>query len=133
GTFPWREREAFGKYGLLGTRSRDFHPSMLFSVFSVSSVVRSETWKIRKFFLAAVHVHGPVLGAALQRGHRLAGVEQAELVEHLLDRVEGLQLAGAELHAHLVDLFDAHAVLAGDGAADLDAQLQDGRTVGFRA
>ncbi len=31
----------------------------------------------------------------------------------------------AELDAHLVDLLDADAVLAGDGAADLDAQLQD--------
>ncbi len=30
-----------------------------------------------------------------------------------------------ELHAHRVDLLDADAMLAGDGAADLHAQLQD--------
>jgi hypothetical protein len=39
--------------------------------------------------------------------------------EHLL------ALLGAELHAHRVELLDAHAVLAGDGAAHRDAGLQD--------
>ena len=52
-------------------------------------------------------------------------------VEYLFYRMEGLKFIGAELYAHLVDLLDAHAVFAGDGAADLDAQFQDRRAVGF--
>ena len=41
--------------------------------------------------------------------------------------------AGAELHAHLAQLLDAHAVLAGDRAADLDADLEDAAAELLRA
>jgi hypothetical protein len=71
-----------------------------------------------------VHVHAAELRAAVERGHHLAGIQQPVLVERVLDGAESLELARAELDAHLVDLLDADSVLAGDGAADLEAQLQ---------
>src|SRR5262245_4324963 len=74
--------------------------------------------------LPAFHAHASELGAAVQRGNVLARVEEALRVEGALHALEALDLGGAELHAHLVDLLHAHAVLAGDGAADLDAFLQ---------
>src|SRR3979490_84692 len=64
-------------------------------------------------------------GAARERRHRLAGIEQATRIEGALHREERLQLVGAELQAHLVDLLDADPMLAGNGAAHLDAFLHD--------
>ena len=75
--------------------------------------------------LTAVHMHVTELGAARQGRHRLAGVEQATGIEGRLDGVELGQFEGIELHAHLVDLLDADAVLASNGAADLHAQFED--------
>src|SRR2546429_6165968 len=43
----------------------------------------------------------------------------------MLDRVEPLELAGRELDAHAADFFESDPVLAGNRAADLDAQLQN--------
>ena len=61
-----------------------------------------------------------------QRRHGLARIEQAVRHRTRASRAwKARSSSGAELHAHLVDLLDADAVLAGDGAADLDAQLQD--------
>ena len=71
--------------------------------------------------LPAVYVHPAHLGAAVKRWHRLAGIEQPLGIEGALDRVKALQLQRCELHAHLIDLFDADAVLAGDRPASLDA------------
>src|SRR6185312_16220094 len=71
------------------------------------------------------HVHAAPLGAAPERGHRLAGIEDAGRVEGALHGVEGFDLGRAELHAHLAQLLDAHAVLAGDRAAHLHAALED--------
>jgi len=76
---------------------------------------------------AAVHVHRAELGAAVQGRHGAAGVQEALGVEGGLETVEGLELGRAELHAHRVELLDADAVLAGDRAADLDAQFEDAR------
>ena len=75
-----------------------------------------------------MHVHRAELRAAVQRRHGLAGVEQALRVEGPLEGVELLEFRGAELLAHGVDFFHADAVLAGDGAACLDAAPQDQRT-----
>jgi len=66
----------------------------------------------------------PIFRAASRGRHALARIEQAERVEGSLDGVELAQFLGRELDAHLIDLLDAHAMLAGDGAADLDAQFQ---------
>src|SRR5690348_14381884 len=43
----------------------------------------------------------------------------------MLHRMKRLELTGAELHAHLVDLLDPHAVLPGDATALADAELED--------
>ena len=73
----------------------------------------------------ALHVRAAPFGAALERRHRLAGIEDAVGIEGALHVVEGGELGRAELHAHLPQLLDAHAVLAGDRAAHLDAKLED--------
>src|SRR5512134_3978984 len=89
-----------------------------------ASVSPSEPGKIRVRQRAAANDHPSELGATLQRGDVLAGVEQAGRVERPLDAAEALELRAGELRAHLVDLLDADAVLAGDRAADLDALLE---------
>src|SRR5512143_3123640 len=70
-------------------------------------------------------MHAAVLGAAVQRGDHLARVQRARRVEGRLDALHQRTLLLAELHAHRTELLDADAVLAGDGAAERDAQLQD--------
>ena len=55
----------------------------------------------------------------------LCGIEQPFRVEHGLDPHLQGKLGGRELHRHQIALLDADAVLAGQAAADLDAQLQD--------
>ena len=72
--------------------------------------------------------HHAELGTAVQCRHRFAGVQQPELIERVLDRVEDSQFGRAELHTHLVDLFHTYAVLTGDGAADFHAQYEDSGT-----
>lgn len=47
--------------------------------------------------------------------------------------MEERDLVGVELHAHLVDLLAADAVLARDAAARRDAQLEDLAAERFRA
>src|SRR5690349_5432097 len=77
----------------------------------------SEPGDVGTRHLPAVDVHAAPLGAALERGHGLARVQDAGRIEGALHRVEGLDLGRAELHAHLAKLLDPDAVLAGDGAA----------------
>src|SRR3954468_12328507 len=93
----------------------------------------SETWKFRKVLLSTMHAHGAKLGTALQRRHGFAGIEQPMLIKCGLDGMKSLELSGVELHAHLVDLFESHPMLAGDGAAHFYAELQDGCAVRFCA
>ena len=61
---------------------------------------------------AAAHQHLSVFGAAVQRRDHLARIEQARAVERTLDATHLLQLGGAELHAHRIELLDADTVLA---------------------
>src|SRR5688572_33054179 len=72
-------------------------------------------------------VHAAPLGAALERGHGLPGIEDARRVERRLHRVERGDLGRAELQAHLPELLDPHAVLAGDRAAHFHAALEYSR------
>ena len=51
----------------------------------------SEALQFGEFDFAVMDMHAPVLGATVQAGHRLAGIEQAALVERCLDAVEGFQ------------------------------------------
>src|SRR5689334_12438807 len=71
------------------------------------------------------HVHPAVLRAPCECWNRLAGIEQPVRIECLLHRKEHCTLLRRELHAHGVDLLDANTMLAGDGAAQLHAQLED--------
>ena len=76
-------------------------------------------------------MHAAVLGAAGEGRDGLAGIEQAQGVEGGLEGVEGVDLCRSELDAHLVDLFPADPVLAGDRAAYRDAELKDGAAQGL--
>src|SRR5439155_16945874 len=87
----------------------------------------SESRNIRMREIALMDVQLAELGAAMQRGHALAGVEQRVRIEGRLDREEALELAGTELDAHPGQLFDTDAVLAGDRASNFDAKLEDRR------
>src|SRR6185503_1600142 len=84
----------------------------------------SEARQLRVRELAAAHVHAAEFSATRECRHGFAGIEQALRVERALERVEHFELLAAELHAHLVDLLHADAVLAGDRSADRDAFLQ---------
>src|SRR6185312_7147722 len=83
--------------------------------------------------LPAAHMQPPEFRAAVQRRHGLAGIEQTAVIERALHGMEGFELCAAELHAHLIDLLDAHAVLSGDAAALPDTELEDLAAEGFRA
>src|SRR5579883_1275298 len=80
----------------------------------------------------AMHAQPPKLGTAVQCRHGLAGVEQAALIERALDGMEDLELAPAELHAHLLDLLHADAMLAADAAAFAHAELENLAAEGLR-
>ena len=61
---------------------------------------------------------------SLERKH-LGGVEQPAGIEHSAHPHLLFEIGRVELIGHQVPLLDADAVLAGQAAADLDAQLQD--------
>src|SRR5436309_15532323 len=98
---------------------------MTWSMGFAAEVRWAKPRELRGRDLAMVHVHASEFGAAMQCGHSLARIEQAMSVERLLDAMEQRQLIRCELHAHLVDLFDANAMLAGDRTAECDRPLQN--------
>ena len=67
----------------------------------------------------------PLRARLVPAGKHLVRVEQPARIEGRLDAALLVQLARAELHRHQVALLHADAVLAGQAAAHLDAQLQD--------
>src|SRR5690348_5777550 len=86
---------------------------------------KSEPRQVRERQASAADMHRAQLRAAMQGREYLAGIEQLMLVErafeaHLLGEVDLV-----EHRRHQVALFDPDAVLAGQHAADLDAQFQD--------
>ena len=60
-----------------------------------------------------------------KRREHLAGIEQALVVEGAFDALLLVEIDLGKHHRHQIALFDADAVLAGEHAADLDAQPQD--------
>ena len=74
---------------------------------------------------AAAHMQSSIFGAACTGGDGLVGIEKPLRVEGMFDRKEHIPLAGRELHAHRVDFFDAHAVLACDCSAEFDSRLEN--------
>jgi len=65
------------------------------------------------------------LAAQPRGGEHLARVAQAGRVERAPDQLHGVQVVGAEHLRHVPGLVHAHAVLAGDRAAVLQAGVQD--------
>ena len=84
-----------------------------------------EPRNIGKASLATVNVDAAEFGASMQRWKDLAGIEQALRVEGAFEALLLLQVVLAEHGAHQVALFDTDTVLAGQNAADLDAEFQD--------
>src|ERR1700761_5752005 len=85
----------------------------------------SESFELGEGQRAPLDVHAPVLGAARERRDDLARIELALRIERGLEREHLRALGLGELHAHRVELLGADAVLAADGAAHLDGQLED--------
>src|SRR5271163_818259 len=85
----------------------------------------SEARQVRKRDLAAADMELAHLGAAMQGREYLAGIEQRLVVERTFDALLLAQIDIVEHHRHEVALLDPDAVLAGQHAADLDAQPQD--------
>ena len=75
--------------------------------------------------LAAAHQHLAVLGTAVERRNELARVEQPGRVKRRFQGEHLRVFCRRELHAHAVELFHAHAMLAGDGAAHGHAGFQN--------
>ena len=70
-------------------------------------------------------MHAAELGAIMKRRKNLAGIEQPLLIEGAFDALLVLHVDLGEHHRHQVPLLDPDAMLAGEHAADLDAQLED--------
>ena len=75
--------------------------------------------------LSIMNVHGAQFGTSMQAWNRLARVEDATGVQLALDVVELGQFRRLELVTHLIDLFNTHTMLSGNGTATVHAQCQD--------
>src|SRR5262245_58560126 len=92
---------------------------------SAPELMRPESRQMREAFRARVHVLAPPLGAAAQRRIDLARVEAHLGIERVFHAVLDLEVRRVELVRHEVALLEADTVLAGQHAADVDAELQD--------
>ena len=72
-----------------------------------------------------MNMHAAQLGAAAQHGKHLPWIQQQIGVKGAFESLLVRQVRFAEHLGHQVALLDADAVLAGQHAADLDAQPQD--------
>src|SRR5271170_1696231 len=90
-----------------------------------SQTAGSEPWNIGKRHAAAADMHAAEFGAVMECREHLAGIEQSLLVEGAFDALLMLHVDLGEHHRHQVPLLDPDAMLAGEHAADLDAQLED--------
>ena len=78
-----------------------------------------------KAHAAGMDMHAAELGAAMQCRKHLAGIEQALVVERAFEPLLLIEIDLGKHHRHQIALLDADAMLAGQHAADLDAQPQD--------
>src|ERR1044072_2948225 len=85
----------------------------------------SESWNIRERHAPGMHMHAAELGAAVQRWKHLAGVEQSLGVEGAFEPLLLVEVALGKPARHQGSFLDADTVLAGEHAADLDAELED--------
>src|SRR5579883_2998688 len=85
----------------------------------------SKSRNIRERQLAAGNVHAAELGATVQRRKHLAWIEQALRIEGAFEPLLLVEVDLGKHRRHQVALLDADAVLAGQHAANLDAELED--------
>src|SRR6516165_3444720 len=93
----------------------------------------SKARQIGKGQSAGVDVKAAELGATMQLWKYLARVEQAVRVERAFQSLLVRQVAFVEHRSHQVALLDADPMLAGQDAADLNAELEDVDAKGLRA
>src|SRR5689334_15002013 len=70
-------------------------------------------------------MYAPELGAAVKHREHLAGVEQALRIEGAFEPLLLVEVRLRKHRRHEITLLDAHAVLAGEHAADLHAKPED--------
>src|ERR1700761_814376 len=84
-----------------------------------------EPRNIRERDTPGMHMDAAELGATMQRREHFAGIEQALVVEGAFEALLRIKIDFGEHYRHQVALFHADAVLAGEHAADFDAQPQN--------
>src|SRR5438874_2486873 len=72
-----------------------------------------------------MHVQAAELGAAVQSGKYFPGIEQASVIEGAFEALLLIEVGLGKHRRHQVALLDADAVLAGEHAANLNAELED--------
>src|SRR6516225_2422484 len=92
---------------------------------SVSAIGGSESRNVRKCDPPGVDVHATEFGAAVQGRKHLARIEQALCVERAFEPLLLLEIGLGEHSRHQIALLHAHAMLAGEDAAHLDAEPED--------
>src|SRR5271163_469006 len=112
------ERPSNGSFDVVAVAGLD-------CVIHLIKTAASEPWNIGKRDAAAAHMHAAELGAVMERREHLAGIEQPLLVEGAFDALLVLHIDFGKHDRHQIPLLDPDAMLAGEHAADLDAQLQD--------
>src|SRR5712691_2104394 len=93
--------------------------------FRTSAMTASKPRNIRERHAARVHVQASELGAAVQGRKHLARIEQALVVERAFEPLLLIEIGRREHRRHQVAFLHAHAMLAGEHAADLHAELED--------
>src|SRR5215831_5566422 len=86
---------------------------------------RSKSRNIREWQSPAAHMHAAKFGAPVQGWENLARIEKPLVVEGALQALLLVEIGLREHHRHEVALFNPDAVLAGEHAADLDAEFED--------
>lgn len=91
-------------------------------------VVPLEARQIGETDFTPMDMHAAKLGAAMELGKDLAGVEDLRWVKGAFDPLLLIEIILVELNRHEIPLFDANPMFAGQDTADFDAELQDFRT-----
>src|SRR5450631_4132825 len=94
-------------------------------ILGISTRAYSEPRQVGKREPAAVDVHAAEFGAAVQGRKHFSRIEQALGVEGAFQPLLLVEINLAEHLAHQIALFDTDAVLAGENAAEFDADPQD--------
>src|SRR5207253_10704891 len=100
--------------------------------WSASCGFRLEAGQVRMRDLTVMDAQPSEFGAAMQRRHAFAWIEQPRWIERGFHAQQALELDRLELRAHAFEPLDTDPVLAGDRAAHRDAKVEDVRTEALR-